>query len=81
MVILQHACHITIYHAIRKLIGKRLGTWETGKHQMLVKETAFTSDHYLSPTQRGESEEHQEKNIPLPGAPREYPVYVALDHG
>ena len=41
-VILQQARHVTASQGIRQRIEKRLDSWETGRHGMLVKETLRT---------------------------------------
>ena len=39
IVILKRARHVTASHAIRRRIGKRLDTWEAGRHGIFVEDT------------------------------------------
>ena len=58
-VILQRSCHVTVYHAIRRRIDKRLDAWGEGKHAMLVEDTLRLCEKYLTADWREETTEHR----------------------
>ena len=58
-VILKRARHVTVYHAIRHRIDKRLDAWGEGKHAMLVEDTLRSCEEYLTVNRREETAEHR----------------------
>ena len=57
-----------------------IDAWAERKHTMLVEDTLRMCAEYLTVARREETADHQEKNLPQPGAPREAPDDGAVDH-
>ena len=58
-VILQRARHVTLSHVIRRRIEKRLDAWGEGKHAMMVKDTLWSCEEYLTVSRREDTAEHR----------------------
>ena len=58
-VILQGARHVTVSHAIRLRIEKRINAWGGGKHAVLVGDNLRSCEEYLTAARREETAEHR----------------------